>query len=74
MFLKIQYKASNNLFFGVYAINAYYDFEDYKVNKPNRPLSSGKMTKKHAFKYVYLFYGSYNLDNPYGGTFCYRCN
>ena len=38
---------------GVYAINAYYDLEADKVNKPNRPLPSGRMTREHAFKYAY---------------------
>jgi geranylgeranylglycerol-phosphate geranylgeranyltransferase len=38
---------------GVYAINAVYDVEADKVNKPNRPLPSGRMTRQHALKYAY---------------------
>ena len=38
---------------GVYAINACYDIDADKVNKPNRPLPSGRMTQDHALKYAY---------------------
>jgi len=38
---------------GVYALNAYYDVEADKVNKPNRPLPSGRMSMQHALKYAY---------------------
>jgi len=38
---------------GVYAINAYYDVGADKVNKPNRPLPSGRMSMQHALKYAY---------------------
>ena len=36
---------------GVYAYNAYYDAEADKINKPNRPIPAGRMTREHAFKY-----------------------
>jgi geranylgeranylglycerol-phosphate geranylgeranyltransferase len=39
---------------GVYAINAVYDIEADKVNKPNRPLPSGRMTAQHALRYTYI--------------------
>ena len=38
---------------GVYAINACYDIDADKVNKPNRPLPSARITKDRAFKYAY---------------------
>jgi len=38
---------------GVYALNAYYDIKVDKINKPNRPLPSGRMTPQHALKYAY---------------------
>jgi len=38
---------------GVYAINAYYDVNADRINKPNRPLPSGRMVKEHALKYAY---------------------
>jgi 4-hydroxybenzoate polyprenyltransferase len=38
---------------GVYAINAVYDVEADKINKPRRPLPSGRMTKEHALRYAY---------------------
>ena len=37
---------------GVYALNAYYDREIDRINKPNRPIPSGRMTSEHAFKYA----------------------
>ena len=40
---------------GVYALNAYHDREVDKINKPNRPVPSGRMTPKHALRYaIYL--------------------
>jgi len=36
---------------GIYALNAYYDVETDKLNKPGRPLPSGRMTPQHALKY-----------------------
>lgn len=36
---------------GVYAFNAYYDVVADRINKPNRPIPSGRMTRKHALKY-----------------------
>lgn len=36
---------------GVYAYNAYYDGTADKINKPNRPIPSGRMTPEHARKY-----------------------
>lgn len=36
---------------GVYAFNAYYDVEADRINKPNRPIPAGRMTRKHALKY-----------------------
>ena len=38
---------------GSYAINAVNDIETDKVNKPYRPLPSGRMTREHALKYSY---------------------
>lgn len=36
---------------GVYAYNAYYDVAADRINKPNRPIPAGRMTRKHALKY-----------------------
>jgi geranylgeranylglycerol-phosphate geranylgeranyltransferase len=38
---------------GTYALNAYFDKEADKINKPNRPIPSGRMTPQHALKYAY---------------------
>jgi len=38
---------------GVYALNAYYDIKVDKINKPSRPLPSGRMMPQHALKYAY---------------------
>lgn len=43
---------------GVYAINAYYDLEADKINKPYRPLPSGRMAPQHALKYSYTLMAS----------------
>jgi len=43
---------------GVYALNACYDVDADKINKPNRPLPSGRMTKEHALKYAYALMAS----------------
>jgi 4-hydroxybenzoate polyprenyltransferase len=37
---------------GVYALNAYYDREIDKINKPGRPIPSNRMMSKHAFRYA----------------------
>jgi len=37
---------------GIYALNAVYDREADKINKPNRPLPAGRMTPKHALRYA----------------------
>jgi 4-hydroxybenzoate polyprenyltransferase len=37
---------------GVYALNAYHDREVDRINKPSRPIPSGRMTPEHAFKYA----------------------
>jgi len=39
---------------GVYALNAYYDIEIDKVNKPKRPLPSGRMKPEHALRYAII--------------------
>ncbi|UCH37141.1 MAG: UbiA family prenyltransferase [Candidatus Bathyarchaeota archaeon] len=38
---------------GVYALNAYFDREADAINKPNRPIPSGRMTPKHAKRYAW---------------------
>jgi len=38
---------------GVYALNAYYDVEADRINKPNRPIPSGRMSLEHALKYSF---------------------
>ena len=43
---------------GIYALNAYRDREAGKVNKPNRPISSGRMTPSHALKYSIVLIAS----------------
>jgi geranylgeranylglycerol-phosphate geranylgeranyltransferase len=37
---------------GVYALNAYYDREVDRINKPSRPIPAGRITPDHAFKYA----------------------
>lgn len=37
---------------GIYDLNAYYDREADKINKPNRPIPSGRMTPEHALKFA----------------------
>jgi len=37
---------------GIYALNAYYDVETDRINKPGRPLPSGRMTPQHALNYA----------------------
>jgi len=37
---------------GVYALNAYHDREIDRINKPGRPIPSGRMTPEHAFRYA----------------------
>ena len=37
---------------GVYALNAYFDREADKINKPNRPIPSGRMTPSYVMKYA----------------------
>jgi len=37
---------------GVYALNAYYDRDVDGINKPGRPIPSGRMTPEHAFTYA----------------------
>jgi geranylgeranylglycerol-phosphate geranylgeranyltransferase len=36
---------------GTYALNAYYDSVGDKINKPNRPIPSGRMSRLHALRY-----------------------
>ena len=36
---------------GIYALNAYFDREADAINKPNRPIPSGRMTPEHAKRY-----------------------
>ncbi|MCK4952787.1 UbiA family prenyltransferase [Candidatus Bathyarchaeota archaeon] len=36
---------------GIYALNAYYDREADAINKPNRPIPSGRITPEHAKRY-----------------------
>ena len=37
---------------GIYDLNAYYDRTADKINKPNRPIPSGRMTPEHAMKFA----------------------
>ena len=41
---------------GANVINDYYDIEIDKINKPNRPLAAGTVTRKTAFLYFILVY------------------
>jgi geranylgeranylglycerol-phosphate geranylgeranyltransferase len=36
---------------GIYALNAYYDRDADAINKPNRPIPSGRMTPEHGKRY-----------------------
>ena len=38
---------------GVYALNAYYDIEIDRINKPNRPLPSGRIEPQRALRYAW---------------------
>jgi heme O synthase-like polyprenyltransferase len=41
---------------GIYALNAYYDIETDRIDKPGRPLPSGRMTPQHALaSYIILW-------------------
>ena len=37
---------------GIYALNAYHDRESDRINRPERPIPSGRMTPEHALKYA----------------------
>ncbi len=38
---------------GIYALNAYYDRNADAINKPDRPIPSGRMTPEHAKRYAW---------------------
>jgi len=38
---------------GIYALNAYYDRDADAINKPNRPIPSGRMTPEHGKRYAW---------------------
>ena len=51
LFLSIAFAAASTGL-GIYALNAYHDREVDKINKPSRPIPSGRITARHAFRYA----------------------
>ena len=41
---------------GANTLNDFFDYEIDMVNRPNRPLSSGKITKNHALIYSIIYF------------------